>query len=131
MSLPFIYLTDQPLDPQAIIDLVKSERCGAIDIFIGTVRNQTKEKAVERLDFEAYEKMAIQEMAKIANSASDKWPIEKIAIHHRTGTLNIGEIAVIIAVSTPHRKASFEACQFAIDTLKESVPIWKKEIFED
>lgn len=131
MSLPLIHLTDQPLDPQATIDLVKSERCGAIDIFIGTVRNQTKEKKVERLDFEAYEKMAIQEMAKIANSASEKWPIEKIAIHHRTGTLNIGEIAVIIAVSTPHRKASFEACQFAIDTLKESVPIWKKEIFED
>jgi len=75
--------------------------------------------------------MAIKEMQKIAARAAEKWPVEKMVIHHRVGTLAIGEIAVIIAVATPHRKAAFEACEFAIDTLKETVPIWKKEIFKD
>lgn len=126
-----ILLTDQPLKPDHTISRVQSDSCGGIDVFIGTVRDHTKGKAVVRLEFEAYEPMAISEMEKIAARACEQWPIEKIAIHHRTGTLQIGEIAVIIAVSTPHRKASFEACQFAIDTLKETVPIWKKEIFED
>ena len=84
-----------------------------------------------RLEFESYEPMAIKEMQKIAERAAAKWPVEKMVIHHRVGVLGIGEIAVIIAVATPHRKAAFEACEFAIDTLKETVPIWKKEIFED
>lgn len=127
----FIHISDTPLDTLEVINLVRSDACGAIDVFIGTVRNQTKGKAVVRLEFEAYAPMAIKEMSKIADRASEQWPIDKIAIHHRTGILHHGEIAVIIAVSTPHRKASFEACQFAIDTLKETVPIWKKEIFED
>lgn len=130
-TLPFIHISDQPLDTQAAVDLVRSDRCGAIDVFIGTVRNHTQGKTVLRLEFEAYQKMAILEMEKIAQRAREQWPMEQIAMHHRVGTLDIGEIAVIIAVSTPHRKASFEACQFAIDTLKETVPIWKKEIFED
>ncbi|MCI5081940.1 MAG: molybdenum cofactor biosynthesis protein MoaE, partial [Saprospiraceae bacterium] len=110
---------------------VQNAEAGGIDIFVGTVRNQTKGKKVLRLEFEAYAPMAISEMKKIAERAQQKWPVKRIAIHHRIGTLQIGEIAVIIAVATPHRKASFEACQFAIDTLKETVPIWKKEIFED
>ncbi|MEM6800968.1 MAG: molybdenum cofactor biosynthesis protein MoaE [Bacteroidota bacterium] len=131
MSIPPIYISDEPLDLGAINELVRDDACGAIDIFVGNVRNQTKGKAVVKLDFEAYEKMAIREMEKIAEQASQKWPIKKMAIHHRVGSLGIGETAVIIAVATPHRKASFEACQFAIDTLKLTVPIWKKEIFED
>lgn len=110
---------------------VHSRRAGAIDVFIGTVRNNTKGKDVLRLEFEAYEPMAISEMRKIAETILAHFPVEKIAIHHRVGTLQVGETAVIIAVSTPHRKAAFEACKFAIDTLKETVPIWKKEIFED
>lgn len=126
-----IQLRHTPLQPQECIDFVSSHSAGAIDVFIGTVRNQTKGKAVVRLDFEAYEPMAIKEMQKIADRAKERWPVAKIAFHHRVGTLGLGEIAVVIAVSTPHRKASFEACQFAIDTLKETVPIWKKEIFED
>jgi len=83
------------------------------------------------LEFEAFEPMAISEMCKIAESIMDKWSATKVSIHHRVGTLAIKEIAVVIAVSTPHRQAAFEACQYAIDTLKETVPIWKKEIFED
>jgi molybdopterin synthase catalytic subunit len=104
---------------------------GGIDVFIGTVRNATKGKAVLRLEFEAYEKMAFAEMEKIAAEAISKWPIQRLLIHHRTGTLVVGEVPVIIAVSTAHRAAAFEACRYVIDTLKQTVPIWKKEIFED
>jgi molybdopterin synthase catalytic subunit len=126
-----IQLLHTPLQPQQCINFVGSHSAGAIDLFIGTVRDNTQGKRVLRLDFEAYEPMAIKEMQKIADQAKARWPVEKIAFHHRVGTLELGEIAVIIAVSTPHRKASFEACEFAIDTLKQTVPIWKKEIFED
>lgn len=113
------------------MDLVASDKAGGINIFVGTVRNQTKGRAVVRLEFEAYEPMAMSEMQKIAVQAQTKFAAEKVVIHHRVGNLVVGEIAVIIAVATPHRKAAFEACQFAIDTLKETVPIWKREVFED
>jgi molybdopterin synthase catalytic subunit len=126
-----ILLSEAPLQPQKGIDFVQSPDAGAIDVFIGTVRSQTKGKSVVRLEFEAYEPMAASEMRKIAEQAQKRWPVKKVAFHHRTGSLQIGEIAVVIAVSTPHRKASFEACQYAIDTLKQTVPIWKKEFFED
>ena len=126
-----IQLLERPLDPNTCIQQVQADDAGGMSIFIGTVRNQTKGKAVVRLEFEAYTKMAINEMRLIAERAQEKWPVIHMSIHHRTGVLQIGEIAVIIAVTTPHRKAAFEACQFAIDTLKETVPIWKKEIFED
>lgn len=104
---------------------------GGIDVFIGTVRNLTKGKKVLRLEFEAYEPMAIAEMQKIANQAFEKWPVQKILIHHQIGTLEIGEIPVIIAVSAAHRAAAFDACRYIIDTLKQTVPIWKKEVFDD
>ncbi|MCB0565922.1 MAG: molybdenum cofactor biosynthesis protein MoaE [Phaeodactylibacter sp.] len=126
-----IQLLHAPLQPQLCIDFVSSKSAGGIDVFIGTVRNHTRGKPVVRLEFEAYEPMAVSEMRKIAEQVKARWPAEKVAFHHRVGTLHPGEIAVIIAVATPHRKASFEACQYAIDTLKETVPIWKKEIFED
>ena len=131
MELPLIHISDKPLELEKISQMVTDDGCGAIDIFVGTVRDQTKGKRVLKLDFEAYEKMAISEMAKLAEEAAERWPVKKMAIHHRVGTLGIGETAVIIAVSTPHRNASFEACKFVIDTLKQTVPIWKKEIFED
>ncbi len=126
-----IQLLDQPLQAQDCIDFVTSEGAGGISVFIGTVRNKTKGRAVRRLEFEAYGPMAISEMRKIAETTRNRWQAEKVSIHHRSGVLQIGEIAVVIAVATPHRKAAFEACQYAIDTLKETVPIWKKEIFED
>lgn len=130
-TLNYVRVLETPINTQEVIDLVQSDACGAIDVFIGTVRNKTADKAVERLFFEAYEKMAIKEMEKIAERAKAQWPVDKLAIFHRSGWVEIGGIAVVIAVSTPHRKASFEACQFVIDTLKETVPIWKKEHFED
>ena len=108
-----------------------SPQSGGIDVFIGTVRDATKDKSVVRLEFEAYEPMALKEMQKIAEQAFEKWPVQKLLIHHRTGALNVGELPVIIAVAAAHRAAAFEACRYVIDTLKETVPIWKKEIFED
>lgn len=108
-----------------------SPESGGIDIFIGTVRNATNGKAVVRLEFEAYNKMAIKEMEKIIERAFCNWPVQKVLIHHRTGILAVGEVPVIIAVSAAHRAAAFEACRYIIDTLKQTVPIWKKEIFED
>ena len=108
-----------------------SSECGGIDVFIGTVRNATKGKTVVQLEFEAYEKMAVKEMNKIAEEIMEKFPVQKIIMHHRTGTLNIGEVPVVIAVAAAHRAAAFDACRYAIDTLKQTVPIWKKEVFED
>lgn len=126
-----IKISATPLNVQHCIDWAMSPDCGGIDIFIGTVRNATKGKSVLQLMFEAYEKMAISELDKIAQKALAQWPVQKILIHHRTGILQIGEIPVIIAVAAAHRDAAFEACRYVIDTLKLTVPIWKKEIFED
>ena len=135
-SIQIILQTDiqilaQPLNIQSCIDSVMLPESGGIDVFIGTVRNATKGKAVVHLEFEAYEKMALAEMKKIADQACEKWPIQKLLIHHRTGVLAVGEVPVIIAVSAAHRDAAFEACRYIIDMLKKTVPIWKKEIFED
>ena len=126
-----IKILSKTLSIQTCIDWVMSPESGGIDVFIGTVRNATKGKTVVRLEFEAYEKMAVTEMQKIAERADEKWPIQKLLIHHRTGVLAVGEVPVIIAVSAAHRAAAFEACRYIIDTLKQTVPIWKKEVFED
>ena len=126
-----IRILSEPLQLEDCLDFIRSDDCGAECYFVGTVRNKTKSKAVLKLDFEAYEPMAIKEMQKIAIQAMEKWPLHKVVIHHRVGVLEIGDVPVIIAVSSPHRKEAFAACQFCIDTLKETVPIWKKEIFED
>ena len=126
-----INITEQPLNMQECINRVMSPECGGIDVFIGTVRNVTKGKAVVRLEFEAYESMAMKEMEKIAAEMKTKWPVHKILMHHRVGVLQVGEVPVIIAVSAAHRDAAFDACRYAIDALKQRVPIWKKEVFED
>ena len=120
-----------PLNVTNCVDWIMSPQAGGIDIFIGTVRDTTKGKKVIRLEFEAYKNMAKKEMEKIAEQAYSKWPVQKILIHHRTGVLQVGEIPVIIAVAAAHRDAAFDACRYIIDTLKQTVPIWKKEIFED
>lgn len=126
-----IKITEETLNVQTCVDWVSAPECGGIDVFIGMVRSATKGKAVVRLEFEAYESMALKEMRKIAAQAMQQWPVHKMLVHHRVGTLAIGEIPVIIAVSSAHRDAAFDACRYAIDTLKQTVPIWKKEVFED
>ncbi|MDG2281206.1 MAG: molybdenum cofactor biosynthesis protein MoaE, partial [Flavicella sp.] len=131
MSNISIKLTTDKLSLDECYNFVDDPTCGGIDIFVGTVRNHTKGKKVKKLDFSAYGPMAIKEMELIAEKALEKFDVLKIAIHHAEGMLQIGDIPVIIAVSAAHRVAAFEACQFAIDTLKETVPIWKKEHFSD
>ena len=126
-----IKITSDKLNIQNCYDFVRDASCGGIALFVGTVRNKTQDKSVTLLDFSTYQGMAIKEMKMIADKALKDFDILKIAIHHAEGELHIGDIPVIIAVSSPHRKAAFAACQFAIDTLKETVPIWKKEHFED
>ncbi len=126
-----IQLTNQLLDTAACLDFVKNDNAGAINMFVGTVRDHTQGRRVLSLEYEAYEPMALAEMRKVAEAALHRFALQSIAIHHRVGTLHIGDAAVVIAVSAPHRVATFEACRYAIDTLKETVPIWKKEIFED
>jgi molybdopterin synthase catalytic subunit len=126
-----IQISPTPLNIQSCIDWIMSPESGGIDVFIGIVRNATKGKPVIRLEFEAYEPMAIAEMEKIIKHAEERWPIQKALIHHRTGILEVGEVPVIIAVSAAHRAAAFDACRYIIDTLKQTVPIWKKEVFED
>jgi molybdopterin synthase catalytic subunit len=130
-ELKMIEITDKQIEIQRIIDAAFSDKAGAVNTFIGTVRNQTKDKKVSRLEYEAYEPMAISEIKKIIEQANDKWAITGYAVSHRIGTLYPGDVAVVVAISTPHRKASFEACQYIIDSLKETVPIWKREFFED
>ena len=126
-----IQVIETPLSISACEGFVASPEVGGIVFFMGTVRDKTASKTVLRLEFEAYTPMAIREMRKIAENAQLEYDILKISIHHRIGILNVGEIAVLIAVSAAHRAAAFEACAFCMDRLKETVPIWKKEVFED
>lgn len=125
-----IAIADSPINIQECIDAAQSERAGAVDVFIGTVRNHNKDKSVVRLEFETYDSMAVKKMQELADEAQARWNTEKIVMVHRKGVLSIGDVAVVIAVATPHRAASFEACKWLIDTLKQVVPIWKKEVYD-
>ena len=122
-----IEIRDCALSLDECYDFIVNETCGGICVFVGTVRNHNKGEDVTHLEFESYAPMAIKEMIKIAYECIKRFGCKKVAIHHRVGAVNIKEKAVIIAVSSTHRKKAFEACEFAIDTLKETVPIWKKE----
>lgn len=122
---------DEHIDTAAVIALVSKPQYGAVNVFVGQVRDHTKGKSVIKLFFECYHPMALSEMEKIAGKAKDQFDIQEIAIHHAVGEKKPGDVVVVIAVSSFHRDAAFKACQFAIDTLKETVPIWKKEFFED
>lgn len=126
-----ILLSEQPLDPDKASAFVNAPGVGGTVVFTGTVRDQTQERHVVRLEFEAYPPMAVSEMQKIALEALSAFSIVKVAIHHRVGVLGIGDIPVVIAVSAAHRGDAFDACRFCIDALKQTVPIWKKEVFED
>jgi molybdopterin synthase catalytic subunit len=123
-------LTEDPLSLDAVVDEVRSNSAGAIATFIGTTRVQSRGRTVLHLDYEAYEEMAEQVMAKIAADLKRRYDLGEIAIHHRTGRVEIGEASVVIAVSAPHRQDALAACKDAIDTLKEQVPLWKKEFYE-
>ena len=126
-----VALTADPIDFSSAYNYLQTDEAGAMDFFFGVVRNNTQQRAVNQLDYEAYGPMAIREMQKIADQACERWPVLKYVIIHRTGVLRIGEMAVLIGVATPHRDAAFEATRYIIDTIKQTVPIWKKELFTD
>ncbi len=129
-NLPFS-VGPEPLNPAAVERLVADPRAGAIVTFIGTVRDHARGKRVCYLEYEAYAEAAVDAFAQIAAEIRQRWDILGIAIAHRTGRLEIGEASVVIAVSSAHRAEAFEACQYAIERLKQIAPIWKKEVYED
>jgi MoaE-MoaD fusion protein len=124
-------LTRDPIDIAALIRHVRAPSDGAIVTFDGFVRNQSHNRPALYLDYEAYESMALSQMRDIGAHVHEKFPINRVAIVHRLGRLEIGETSIFIAVSAPHRGPAFDASRYAIDTLKRTVPIWKKEYFED
>jgi len=124
-------LVREPIDMAALARHVRAPEDGATVTFDGFVRNQSHNRPTLYLDYEAYESMALAKMHEIATQLHEKFAIHRVAIVHRLGRLEIGETSVFIAVSSAHRAAAFDACRFAIDTLKRTVPIWKKEYFED
>lgn len=126
-----IELIDHRIDVSKLQEFAYDESCGSVNIFIGNVRNHNKNREVDKLFFEAYNPMAIKEMHKIADEMQLRWPVKKLVMVHRLGYVPINEEAVVIMVATAHRKDGFEACQFGIDRLKATVPIWKKEFFKD
>ncbi|PPK86131.1 molybdopterin synthase subunit MoaE [Neolewinella xylanilytica] len=126
-----ILLSDQPLSLDQCRDFVAHPSCGGLCFFVGTIRDLNLGETVTHLEFEAYAPMAIKEMRKIAVAAREKFGLHAVALYHRTGDLAIGDVAVIVAVSSVHRKPAFEGCEFVIDELKKHVPIWKKEFRPD
>jgi len=124
-------ITEDPISPEALYQQVLKDHNGAVVNFCGVVRNHANNKPTRHLVYEAYPEMAEKKMAEIGAEIAARWGIQDLGIVHRVGRLEIGEISVLIAVSSPHRAQAFEACRYAIDRLKEIVPIWKKEVGEN
>jgi molybdopterin converting factor subunit 1 len=121
-------VTTEPLQAQELADLVRRDESGAIALFYGVVRNNSEGQDVERLEYEAHETMALRKMREVAEATKREFPtISEIGVWHRIGTLEIGETSLLVAVSSPHRAEAFEACHWAVDRVKEVVPVWKKE----
>jgi molybdopterin synthase catalytic subunit len=125
---PFIQITREPLDRNALIASVTDPGAGGIVVFEGVVRDNARGKQVRYLEYDVYPEMAVQQIREILTEAERRWHVDRIAVAHRIGRLEIGEASVIIVVATPHRAEAFEACRYIIDTLKTRVPIWKKEV---
>ena len=126
-----ISLTHDPIDYPALTESVRSAQSGAVVLFLGTVREMTGDRQTIALDYEGYPQMAESKLAELEAAARSRWPIDKVAIAHRLGHLELGDISVAVAVSCPHRHQAFDAGRFLIDELKVSVPIWKKENWAD
>lgn len=126
-----VALSDQPLSLQDCYTYVQAPSCGGLCFFVGTIRDFNLGETVTRLEFEAYDGMALREMRKICATALERFGLHAVALHHRKGQLDIGDVAVIVAVSSVHRGPAFAGCEFVIDALKKTVPIWKKEFRED
>jgi len=130
MKEPILEIVDN-IDTSQVYAELSDAQSGGICVFVGSVREFTNNEAVTALEFETYEKMALKEMKKIALEATAKWKLNKVVVRHAVGVKKVQEPVVIVGASSAHRPECFEACRFLIDTLKEKVPIWKKEIFKD
>ncbi len=124
-----IEITYEALDPQAVTERVRSRSAGAVITFLGTTRDTTAARDVLYLEYQAYEPMAEKKLAEVAQEMMDRWPLAGVAISHRLGRLEIADISLVVAVSSPRRGQAFEAAQYCVDRLKQVVPIWKKEYF--
>jgi molybdopterin synthase catalytic subunit len=125
-------ITREPIDKQGLEQRLLTGASGAMVTFDGVVRNQTAGRRVVTLQYDAYVPMAIKEMSRVGDEVRERWPeVDRIGIIHRFGELKISESSVVIVITSPHRRVAFEACHYAIDRLKQTVPIWKKEVFED
>lgn len=125
-----IEITSSPLSPEQIINKIRKDSYGAVVTFLGTVRSPSQGKKVLYLEYEAYEDMAQKKLEQIVSEINQKWQLQDVAISHRIGKVTAGETALVIVVAAPHRKEAFEACQYAIDRLKQIAPFWKKEVYE-
>ncbi|MHA8053032.1 molybdenum cofactor biosynthesis protein MoaE [Aquirufa sp. Wall-65K1] len=126
-----VALLDQAIRLDEFYPFLQDDVAGGICLFIGTIRNKNQNKEVKSLDMEAYPPMAVKQINLLIDQAGSQWPIQKVVMAHRTGPLQIGDIAVLIGVTCVHRAEAFQACQWLIDRLKEEVPIWKNEFYED
>ena len=126
-----IELTTDPLNPEKITAQVRRDTNGAVVTFLGATRNNFQGKQVITLEYEAYEEMALKKLGEVREELQAQFDLEDIAISHRIGTVPIGEVSLVVAVASPHRKEAFQACQMAVDRIKEIVPIWKKEVYEE
>ena len=126
-----IEITDQPLDSERVTKLIRRDSNGAVVTFLGTTRDHFEGKRVLRLEYEAYYEMALKKLEEIRREMQEEFGVEDVAISHRTGVVDIGDISLIVAVAAPHRKEAFYACHKVVDRVKEVVPIWKKEVYED
>lgn len=126
-----MYIFDQPLSIQRALESIRDDDAGGEAIFVGRVRRISNGKRIRHLFYECQKSMAEKEMQKVVDEMNSKWPLKKVHVEHRIGQLAIGDIAVIVAVSSVHRKEALEACRFGIDEIKKRVPIWKKEVSED
>jgi molybdopterin synthase catalytic subunit len=126
-----INFTTEPIDFNQVTESVRSHAAGAVVLFLGTVREFTGDVQTSSLEYDAYPQMALQELRQLDADVRAKWPVMDVAMVHRTGALQLGDIAVAVAVSSAHRRVAFEAGQWLIDTLKVRVPVWKKEVYAD
>jgi len=133
MTHDWVQLHSEPIDVGPVVQFVTDAEAGGIAVFLGTTRaeNTTAGRELAALDYEAYADMALSQMRDLARQARERWPVQRLAILHRTGRVRLGEPSVIIALSTPHRAQAFDACRWIIDTLKADVAIWKKEVWSD
>jgi len=125
-----VRITKSVIDPVRVLTSVSDREAGGVVLFVGTIRRSSGGKTVEGLTYEVYRKMAERKMLAIEETVRRRWPVVKIAMMHRYGDLRVGEVSVVVAVSCQHRAEAFEACRYAIDTIKGSLPMWKKERFK-